>query len=286
MIIVIIKDGLGNQLFQYAAAKCLAEKLNTSLKLDIKSYEHNKLRKYSLHHFLIKEEIATKTEIIIFRAKNIISKIFNKVGIRLRSFRYFENSFSFADSFFAVKNNSIVEGYWQSEKYFTSIETIIRKEFVVKYPLTELTVSYIDKISSVESVSLHIRRGDYVTNKTVNDSHGVCDLNYYQQAIAIMRSKLASPVFFIFSDDMPWVKENLVMAGDAVEYVEMNGEKDYEELRLMYTCKHNIIANSSFSWWGAWLNNNPQKMVIAPKKWFYNSDRDGKDIVPAEWMKV
>lgn len=282
MIIVVLKDGLGNQLFQYAAAKCIATKLNTQLKLDIASFGKNPVREYSLHHFDINEEFASSFEKISLRLKNIYSRLVNKVGFRVREYRYFEKVLGFNPSFFQIKDNTYIEGYWQSENFFLPIADILRKEFMVKAAPDKKNAAYLNEMKGVNSVSLHIRRGDYVTNKLVNSIHGLCTTEYYQQAVEFIRRNIPDPVFFIFSDDMDWVKANFIIKNNSVHYMDHNENKDYEDLRLMYSCKHNIIANSSFSWWGGWLNNNPNKIVIAPANWF-KSHFINADIVPATW---
>jgi hypothetical protein len=124
-----------------------------------------------------------------------------------------------------------------------------------------------------------------VANKNANAHHGTCTLDYYHEAIKIMKEKIKNPYFFIFSDDIPWVKENLKIDGDAF-FITGKKIKDHEEMFLMSRCKHNIIANSSFSWWGAWLNNNPEKIVIAPKRWFNNEKINTSDLVPDNWLRI
>jgi len=141
------------------------------------------------------------------------------------------------------------------------------------------------KIKEKNSVSLHIRRGDYLTMQKAIDTIGVCPLDYYDKAIREITRKIKNPTFFIFSDDINWVKENLKTNSPTI-FVSGGKLKDYEELILMSKCKHNIIANSSFSWWGAWLNNNPNKIVIAPKKWFKDTSKNTRDLIPESWLKL
>lgn len=282
MIVLILKDGLGNQLFQYAAAKSLAAKLNTTLKLDTQSFQKNKLRQYALSNFQIDELFVSPLERILFRLKNAYSRFFNSIGLKIRAFRYFERELAYDPGFLKLPDNICVEGYWQTEKNFLSISTLIRQQFQVRGEPDTVNAACITKMRLVQSVSLHVRRGDYVTDQTTNSIHGVCSLDYYQQAIAFIKSKVENPYFFIFSDDMAWVKQNLEIEGSPVEFITHNGSKDYEDLRLMYSCKHNIIANSSFSWWGAWLNSNPGKLVTAPANWF-KSTRVNPDLLPQSW---
>ena len=178
-----------------------------------------------------------------------------------------------------------VNNFYQSEKYFKDINGIIRKEFTLKNPLTLRAQEVSKEISNTKkSVSLHIRRGDYISDKKTNTYHGTCDTTYYKKAIDYIHQNLESPTFFIFSDDIRWVKENLKL--ENAVYVSNPKIKDYEELILMSMCSHNIIANSSFSWWGAWLNQNPNKIVIGPKQWLTHKTADELDILPAEWIQI
>jgi hypothetical protein len=285
MIILVLKDGLGNQLFQYAAAKCLAVQLNTTLKLDIDSFKKNSLRNYALNNFQIEEHFVSAFEKTLFRIANGYSRLLNLAGINVRSFRYFKKELGFNPDFFRVKNNTCVEGYWQSPKNFEKIKDIVRLQFRVRTEPENKNRDYIQYMSETGSVSVHIRRGDYVSDPTTSSIHGVCSLDYYRKAVSYIRAKVETPVFFVFSDDMEWVKGNLEFDGCEVQYIEHNGEKDFEDLRLMYSCKHNIIANSSFSWWGAWLNNNPDKIVIAPQNWF-KSTHQNSDLLPLEWHTI
>ncbi|MFH0972649.1 MAG: alpha-1,2-fucosyltransferase, partial [Patescibacteria group bacterium] len=182
-----------------------------------------------------------------------------------------------------LKDDIFLDGYWQTEKYFKDIEDIIRSEFTLKTEYSNLNPELIAKISSCNSVSMHIRRGDYITNQNTNEFHGICFLDYYKKAINLIAEKFPNPTIFIFSDDLKWCKENI-----KIKYpiVFVKGNKNYEDLIMMSKCSHNIIANSSFSWWGAWLNNNPNKIVIAPQKWLNNPNINYSDIIPSTWIKI
>jgi Glycosyl transferase family 11 len=281
MIIVNIFGGLGNQLFQYAAGRQLAEMNHTTLKFDIKNLKKDKQREYSLHHFNIKEVFCTSFDKTIIKGRERIKKLLNKDK---PGAIYTEQSLNFDKKVVELGNNTYLDGYWGNEKYFKSIENIIRREFTIAQPAVGMNEMYIQKIKSTNSVALHVRRGDYVTDKKTNAFHGVCSISYYREAIAYLSAKFSNLFFYIFSDDMPWVRENLEINEFSVDYVEHNRNHAHEDLRLMYSCKHNIIANSSFSWWGAWLNNYPDKIVIAPEKWNnipgYNAD------LPEKWVRM
>jgi len=178
-----------------------------------------------------------------------------------------------------------LSGYWQSEKYFDDVSGIIREEFQLKNEPAGLNLELVRAMRGSQAVSLHVRRGDYVSNPIAASYHGVCSLEYYRTAIKLIEEKVANPKFYVFSDDIPWCKENLRFPQPAT-YVDHNSDEPFEDLRLMSFCKHFIIANSSFSWWGAWLSRNQEKIVLAPKKWFLTREKDDRDQVPANWIRI
>jgi len=290
MIITKLIGGLGNQMFQYAAGRRAAYVNNTSLKLDIAGYENQvgiTPRKYMLHIFNIEENFASINEINKSKQNTFIQKILKKIyPVFINKLYIREKGHNFDPDILNVNDNAYLDGYWASEKYFEDIEDIIHKEFTFKNKPDEINKAVIDKMTHCDSVSIHIRRGDYVNDKKTNQYHGICNLNHYYQSVEYITNKIKSPHFFIFSDDINWAKQNLHLKFPYV-FVDHNiGKKDYEDMRLMSECKHNIIANSSFSWWGAWLNQNPNKIVIAPKKWFNDKSINTKDLIPDLWIKI
>lgn len=293
MIIVKIIGGLGNQMFQYALGRALAHKNNTELKLDISDFrDRYKLHSYSLKHLNIGEKIASIKEIELLKTgskSRILSpllKIFKKIpGRNATGSHIMEKKFSFDASILSLGDNIYLDGYWQSEKYFINIQDIIRREFQIKTPPDPNNDSMIKRIETTDAVAVHIRRGDYVSNSKTNSIHGSASLEYYTKAAKIMMDATNAPTFFIFSDDPQWVKENLRLPSSII-YADHNGpEKNYEDLWLMSLCKHHIIANSTFSWWGAWLAKNENQKVIAPLKWF-NNDTDTRDLIPSRWERI
>jgi hypothetical protein len=176
-------------------------------------------------------------------------------------------------------------GNWQSERYFVDVMDMIRADFTFGTAPAGRNTELAELIGNTTAVSLHIRRGDIAANPTSLAVHGLCSLDYYRKAIEYVASKLAKPEFIIFSDDMHWVRENL-QVNYPCHYVDHNiGIESYNDMRLMSLCHHHIIANSSFSWWGAWLNPSKEKMVVAPKRWFA-SNYDSSDIVPSSWKQI
>jgi hypothetical protein len=189
---------------------------------------------------------------------------------------------------FKINSHKIVyySGYWQSEKYFENAEDIIRQQFSFNDKLiNEKNKALIKQYLNKNTVSIHIRRGDYVTNTDANILlGGSCDLSYYENAISYIKKNVSQPYFQFFSDDIDWVREHFIDLGN-VQFIDWNHQTDsWQDMMLMSKCKHNVIANSSFSWWGAWLNNNANKIVIAPSKWF--NSHETLDIVPENWIRI
>lgn len=289
--------GLGNQMFQYAVGRRLAKRYETVLKLDLSFLEGdqsgNTHRNFALNHLCIKAEGASKDQIekIVFKRKNFLelaaAKILRKSGSNDNClYVYCEKFGHFNPKVMALPDNSYLEGYWQSEKYFRGIEDIIRAEFVVNNPLAGKNLELAGKVQDTNSVSIHVRRGDYVSSPTVQAFHGICSVDYYQKAVIKIASLIPYPHFYIFSDEAGWVKENLNLPYP-VTVVDNNGpDEAYEDLRLMSYCRHHIIANSSLSWWGAWLSPHPGKNVVAPKRWFNDPSINTKDLIPSGWLRL
>ena len=287
MIISELNGGLGNQLFQFAIARNLSIKLNIPFKLDASIYNNNKVRQYNLDVFGCKNSLADKTDISFFfpnRAKGIARILQTLKNKYYRPVVIEEQNFKFNADVLGYTNNKIyLKGYWQSEKYFNDIRLILLNDLKITMPLKKSNEVLLEKIQSKKSVALHIRRGDYVSNKTVANYHGTCSLDYYYNAINYIAQSNEEIVIYVFSDDIDWVKANL-KTKHTICYVENN--MNYEDLRLMSSCHHNIIANSSFSWWGAWLNQSSGKVVIAPKNWFINTEINTIDLLPETWIKL
>ena len=292
MIITQIIGGLGNQMFQYAAGRALSLERGQPLLLDISGFI-----KYSLHQgfelqrvFNCVAEISTKTETQsilgwsgVFGIKRILSRPLMK-PIRHNAF-IVEPHFHYWPGLNQVPLDCYLTGYWQSEKYFHKHLETIRSDFVFKNSLTNKNLELAQQIDKVNAVSLHIRRGDYVMNRKTNAAHGACDLDYYHAAVKYISSRVKHPIFFTFSDDIDWAKKNLKL-NLPLRYVDHNfGVDSYNDMHLMSLCQHHIIANSSFSWWGAWLNPRSEKIVAVPKCWF----KDGKntqDLIPPNWVQL
>lgn len=295
MIITKLIGGLGNQMFQYAAGRRAAHFNNTNLKLDIAGYEEQEgitPRKYMLYIFNIKEDFVKPNETQRLKAlgRNFFTKFLSKLTKRI--IPYYKQSyiqqkfFQFDSNILMISDNTYLEGYWASEKYFKDIKDIIFKEFTLKEKPNKKNKQVLDKIKESNSVSIHFRRGDYVSDKKTQEYHGICSLDYYHKAASIIAGKIRNPYFFVFSDDPNWVMRNFKIKYPLIVVDHNTGKRDCEDLRLMSACKHNIIANSSFSWWGAWLNRNLNKIVIAPKQWFKEKSINTNDLIPKSWTKI
>lgn len=295
MIITKLIGGLGNQMFQYAVGRRAAYINKTLFKLDVsgfKKQEDMTKREYFLGCFNISESFANEKEVKKLKTvgKSKLSRYFLKFisffTLYNKRSHIAEKHFYFDPNILKVREDTYLEGYWASERYFKDIENIIRHDFTFKVKPDSENKKLIKKIENSMSVSIHVRRGDYVSVRKTQECHGVCNLDYYKKAIKLITAKVKKPHFFIFSDDPEWVKQNLKLSYPNTVVDHNFQKKDYEDLRLMSLCKHNIIANSSFSWWGAWLNQNKNKVIIAPRRWFNNVLINTKDLVPQFWIKI
>jgi len=269
VIAISLIGGLGNQLFQYAIGRHLSIINQTDLRIDLTQFEKYKLHHYSLGHFSIKESFVSQKEMT-------------------NLYKVIEKSYFYDPDFKSIGNNVLLNGYWQSEKYFFEIAEIIRGDLIINSELSVRGLEISKLIQSSNSVSIHVRRSDYVVGTYTDQILDALDVSYYHNAIDMISELNKDAFFFIFSDDQKWVKNNLVIKNPAMYVSHNTAERNYEDLYLMSLCKHNIIANSSFSWWGAWLNNNKEKTVIAPKCWFNKNARNISDVdlIPSAWLRL
>jgi hypothetical protein len=291
VIIIRLKGGLGNQLFQYAAGFRLASIRNTELKLYFSEFDNPNYRtprSYELGVFEVTAERAVAHD------KASISSSVGPLILRWLPGRFrsrsstaaIERHFQFDPAVLSLPGDVIMDGYWQSERYFADVTDLVREEFTFKQPAMGRNAEMAAEIAGCNAVSLHVRRGDYATDSVVMATHGVCPLDYYYRAVDYVVERVSNPVFFVFSDDPDWVREHLELRG-SVEVVDHNGsDACSEDLRLMSRCAHHIIANSTFSWWGARLNSSPGKIVVAPSRWFADDSLNTSDLLPASWVKL
>ncbi len=290
MIIVRMVGGLGNQMFQYAIGRKIAHEKDLPLKLDISAFEDYKRRSFELVKYRINADVATPQDIARFRSEDALRRKLQRLYSLIIPFSkkriIKENDFVYDARMERVGDLVYLDGYWQSEKYFKSIDGLIRKELVLKDAPDNENSVMATQIKAVNAVALHIRRGDYVTNPEANAYHGVCSLEYYRNAMEKITERINDPYFFIFSDDPGWVLDNLKIDGRFQVVSNNSVESGCEDMRLMSMCKHFIIANSSFSWWGAWLSENRNKIVMAPGKWFRDPGIDTSDLLPQSWIRI
>lgn len=293
MIIANIIGGLGNQMFQYATGRALALARGQSLRLDIAGFAE-----YGLHQgfelqriFHCDAEIATIADvrrILGWRAVPFIKRVLARPdfgALRNRGF-VVEPHFHYWPGIRSVPDASYLHGYWQSEKYFIDASAVLRADFTFKQPMSRDNTAWADRIGRCTAVSLHVRRGDYASDPRTHATHGLCPLDYYHAAMRHVTECVEKPEFFVFSDDIAWARSNLDISFP-VHYIDHNrAEESYNDMRLMSLCQHHILANSSFSWWGAWLNPRPDKVVVAPARWFANGNRSVDDLLPDGWVRL
>lgn len=296
MVISQIISGLGNQLFQYAAGLAQAKLHKTSLKLDATWFdehiEKQTPRKFELSYFKIQAPLASEFEIKSFTqapTQGLHHRIRNKYKSYQPYYKqlvYKEPHFHFDPNFFKTNKSVYLAGYWQTERYFLPLAEMLRADLKpVKAP-SEQNRGLLNNLKEQNAISVHVRRTDMVNNPDVQKVHGACSLDYYLAAMGHMEQSIRNPVFYVFSDDPAWCKQHILSAFP-LHIVEHNqGDDSYWDLVLMNHCKHHIIANSSFSWWGAWLNPRLDKQVIAPAKWFNDPLKNTKDVVPPGWMRI
>lgn len=294
MIVVRLNGGMGNQMFQYAFARSLSIEKGVKFCLD-KRYLENRtpqkkfvFRNYDLSIFNIKEEFYKDSESIStskFYADNILIKSIKMFPLlkNFASHLYLEPFFNFDKDFRAIRGNCYCVGYFQSYKYFDKIKDTILVDFSFKTPLRSNCNDLKFRITNTNSVCINIRRGDFLNNQY----HGTVGNLYYYQAIDILQLSETDITIFVFSDDIAWCEQNLKFS-HPTEFVshEYAGIKFADYLGLMILCKHFIIPNSTFAWWAAFLSQNENKKIIAPKKWFMDSKIDTTDLIPGDWLRI
>ena len=288
MIVVRLNGGLGNQLFQYATGRHLAQLndaelfLDTSFLLSSNKYAGN--WNYELDAFSIVSKIADEKLLHAFHGSDFSTseRVLTRIISLGKNRKYKFDEYGFDQHVLELKGNYYLRGYFQSEKYFKNIAEIIRNDLPIKDEFIPKDQALIDKISGSKSVSIHIRRGDYIRNLSSMDAHGLCSKDYYTKSIEFIKRELGEDIhFYFFTDDEDWI--NREMRWD-IDCTLISGKTTVEDFYLMSICKHNIIANSTFSWWAAWLNANPDKKVIIPKHWRTNVKTEDIQLNPTGWF--
>lgn len=279
MKIVKLKGGLGNQMFEYAFGKVIqADAYEISFFYEQKFHPELTQRDYELDFFKLQLDFIDTKEIKKLCKKN---KFLSFLGIKNHLPLIQENPISIYNPKLLQYNEGLFDGYFQCAQYYENIRDKLLKDFVPNKKPNQQNEKMLKKIKTTNSISLHVRRGDYVK---LQHHHGLCDIDYYKKAIEFIASKVSNPHFFLFSDDIPWVEENLKIDFPYTIIDYNQGSDSPWDMWLMKNCYHNIIANTSFSWWGAWLNENPDKIVIAPQVWMANGRKT--DIIPINWVRI
>lgn len=290
-IISEIIGGLGNQMFQYAVGRALSISMGGKFLLDVRRF-----RNYKLHNgfeidriFAAPVAFATEKDVsaLIGWRDNFIARKFYKnilVSNYIESSLKIEPTFGYWDGIKKSNKSKYLSGYWQSEKYFKEIENILRKDFSFQIPLDNENREIASRISASQAVAIHVRRGDYLSNIRTSKIMQVCNVEYYQKAIKYMLEFVENPEFYIFSDDIEWTQNYLKIPFPTYYVINNIGSNSYKDMQLMSICKHQIIANSSFSWWAAWLNPSKNKKIVAPISWFRTS-LNTNDLIPEKWIR-
>lgn len=284
-------------MFQYSLARNLSIKNNTGLEFIVK--KHNKPidlvpvedYSFSLEGFNIdiKNHLADQVMVDTLEKykKNSkkrwsLEKLFMNKDLQYVTEK---DDSSFQPDILDLKEDILLNGFWQSEKYFKDIRDTLLKDFILRSPLSGKNKDIADKISDSEGISMHIRRQDYVKDPKTAARHGVLTKEYYDAALSKISTRVKNPALFIFSDDIDWVKENMKFPFPTF-YISGNMQEPHIDIHLMSLCKHHIVANSSFSWWGSWLSTHPEKIVAAPKIWLASDPSDKREVVPEDWVRV
>lgn len=313
--------GLGNQLFQFAAGRSLAQRCGARLVLDVAPFSlPQEPRKFALTPYPIDADLELDGY-AYSPARPVISLprppgsperpngIVDRIAYRLKKkglmndamfaaavgalqraaghppgLRVFsEKTFDYEPAFARLGGRTYLDGYWQSERYFVDARDVIRRELTLPYAPNAGNASWLARIASANAVCVHVRRGDYLT-PTYLAHHGVCSIGYYERAMLLIGQRTENPRFFVFSDDLAWTREHVV--GPNIAFVDANpAEAAHDELKLMAACRHHIIANSSLSWWGAWLAHHDSQIVVAPDPWFA-AGKETPDLFPRSWVAL
>lgn len=290
-VITRLQGGVGNQLYQYAIGRAVASRLERPLLIDARTIRPEApVRQYALSAFRIRGVLVSGS--IAFCTRWVgsvrLGGAFQATFPPARRFRYLrDREEGFDPKVFAMHPGPIVlHGYWQSYRYFEDIAPLLRADLEFHVTPDVENARWIAHIESVEAVCVHVRRGDYVSNPNFAATLGSCTPEYYRRGVAAILKRSKRPEFFVFSDDPAWARGNLRLPG-RTHILEHNLRRsDVDDMRLMSHCRHFIIANSSFSWWAAWLSRRPGKSVIAPARWFVQDKTPSVDRIPPDWVRV
>ncbi|MGO4408024.1 alpha-1,2-fucosyltransferase [Bosea sp. RAF48] len=284
MITTRIIGGLGNQMFQYAAGRALALRNRDSLAIDRQAFADYNVHAYALDFFVLEVPDAPAGLAVPLGADSRWTRL---LPWRRPVRHVVEKGLRFDPAVASQSGNVYLDGYWQSERYFADFADALRRDFQFRHAPSPANAEFVKRAAADNTVSIHIRRGDYVSNPNALAVHGTCSPAYYEKAIATLMEECGSDmVGFVFSDDHAWTRENIRLPIEMVHVEGNAADKAYEDMRIMAACRHHVIANSTFSWWGAWLDPRPDARVIAPARWFADPGMDATDLIPARWNRL
>jgi len=283
-VISRIYAGMGNQMFQYAAGRALALRSGSSFQLDCRHLQSHGSPPFGLGHFNIQRALVSGTLPPQRKGQRVRHYLWRTLKLPPRLVE--EKRPGFDERLLARLTDVFLDGYWQSERYFADAADTIRADFQFTTPPDAQNADHLERIRGTRSISLHVRRGDYLLPE-VQPRFGSPTAKYYIDAVNLIASTMAGePVIYVFSDEPEWTRGNLALPFETRVMAHNGPDKNYEDMRLMSACRHHVIANSSFSWWGAWLNPSPDKIVVAPKRWFIHPELDNPDIAPDSWLRL
>jgi len=293
-VLVRLIGGLGNQMFQYAAARAVAVRCDAPLMLDISWFASETERRFALSPFRIragKLDLAPSRPPRNSRWNMIFQRFAHRFNRRVATHKfgipiYREGSFRYDSCVQTLQAPVYMDGYFQSEKYFADCRNIIFDDFQISDPPRSKAQALLARIEAADAICMHVRRGDYVTNPATKAFHGLCSMDYYRRGLQDIARNLTQPECFVFSDDPVWVHDNLKL-DLPMTVVDIHGpDEAHEDLRLMAACHSYVIANSSMSWWGAWLGGRAGKRVVAPRQWLQAPGMDTRDLIPNDWVRL
>lgn len=296
MIIARIEGGLGNQMFQYACGLSLAHRTRASLVLDASHFfggatTESTVRKFELGIFRLNARVRGQTRFeraLLGTCRTMAARLSGGgfMGPILPTY-FSESDSAYRPEFEYLGTRVYLNGYWQSYRYFEEVDRLVRQDFTFPEFADAANLGLAEEIVSKDSVGIHVRRGDYLKGKAV-EVHGACSADYYNAAIRHILRETRDPKIYIFSDDPRWA-ESAISAPCDVELVEHNtGGASFRDMQLMSLCRHQIIANSTFSWWAGWLNRSPDKIVVAPRRWYANAQMNDltEELIPERWIRL
>lgn len=285
-VIAGLSGGLGNQMFQYAIGRSLSQRIGAALWLDLSWFQGRGDRHFALAPFDIRGQQCLAWPRLPPLAQAQLSRISRRWFPRIMGVPVWrEPHFNFTPKFNEITGPVFLEGYWQSEQYFKGIRELLLREFALRQPLPSRCLEMLNRIRDCDAICVHVRRGDYVSNPVAQRVHGTLPLSYYQQGVLELKKDLTRPRCFIFSDDPEWVRSTMKVDCPATIVDINDGAAAHLDLILMSACDHFLLANSSLSWWGAWLNDSVEKRVIAPAQWFPVPNIDTRDLIPNTWIR-